>query len=199
MDLIGNLMDWVRELLRSDLARDYGPWWMLIGAFLDSGVLPVGVETVIVPPLLFHPGRYLPYGILFLAGSLLGAAFAYWLGKTGGRPLLERLVSEERRRRAEELVRKHDVWAVVAVEVAPIPYTAFTVVGGAVGLPFGRFMALVAALRTLRYGIQGTLVALFGERAWEFLRENPLVLVAIGIALLGWLAHGWWKRRRAAA
>jgi membrane protein YqaA with SNARE-associated domain len=196
MDAPGNILGWLAERLGGE-GPNWGVWWVFIGAVLDAGLFPVFVETVLIPPLLFQPDRWPLFAVVFLAGTLVGAAIAYWLGVRAGGGLADWLIPDERREELERLVRENGLWAAGLAEIGPIPFITFPVVAGTSRLPFLRMLGLVAVVRGVRYGVFAGLLVTFGQPLWELLEGHPWLA---GLALILYAAalfySFWWKPRK---
>ena len=78
---------------------------------------------------------------LVMAGWVLNAVVAYWIGTHGARPLLYRMAGRERFERYEGLVNRGGVWLLLGMRLVPVvPFSLFSYVAGAARVPFGRFV-----------------------------------------------------------
>jgi uncharacterized membrane protein YdjX (TVP38/TMEM64 family) len=173
------------EALGVPLLTDPGPW-------LDADAVPaatVGVGLLVVDVVLPVPSSLVmiahgaAFGpligtVLSLAGSLGAALLGFGLGRRGG-AALDRLVSPGERRRADALL---DRWGLLAVLVTrPVPLLAETTVilAGTSRLGWGR-TALAAALGSLPAAL---LYALAGSVAAGL--ANPVAVFALVLLLAG--------------
>jgi uncharacterized membrane protein YdjX (TVP38/TMEM64 family) len=152
----------------------------LLGA--RGGVAAVAGAALLVADVILpvpSSGVMLAHGTLFgivvgaalsLLGSLGAFALGFGLGR-GGAPVLERLVSEEERSRADRLLRKWGVLAIVVTRPVPILAETTALVAGTSSLRWRP--ALVAALvgslpGALLYAVAGALAASFATGAVVF-------------------------------
>jgi membrane protein DedA with SNARE-associated domain len=83
------------ELLSLDniqeIARQYGYWAIFIGIALENTGIPIPGETMTLVGGFIAGSGELNYWIVLasaIAGAVLGDNFGYWLGRSGGWPLL---------------------------------------------------------------------------------------------------------------
>jgi uncharacterized membrane protein YdjX (TVP38/TMEM64 family) len=127
-----------------------------IGLLVADVVLPVPSSLVMIAHgALF--GTVLGAG-LSLVGAVGATLTGYGLGHWGGRPLVGRICSEQERRRAEALVRRWGLLAVIASRPVPLLAETVAVVAGtsSLGLLRTAVAALLGALPgALLYGAAG--------------------------------------------
>ncbi|MEW6201735.1 MAG: VTT domain-containing protein, partial [bacterium] len=98
------------------------------------------------------------YTIVCTAASVLGAAFGYFIGIKGGRPVLHRMFDRKKVDSVEHLLQKYDAWAIFIAGFTPIPYKVFTIAGGVCRIHFWRFIFVSIVARGTRYAIIASLV-----------------------------------------
>jgi uncharacterized membrane protein YdjX (TVP38/TMEM64 family) len=174
------------EALGIPLLVDPTPWLKQGGVW--AAVL--GVALLIADVLLPVPSSLVmvAHGALFgvvlgtllsLLGSTGAAVFGFWIGRRGGK-LLERLVTAEERARANRLLER---WGILAIIVTrPIPLLAETVAIMAGASPLGWGRTILAAFAgslppALLYALTGTSAGRFQNTALMFL----FVLLITGI------------------
>ena len=185
------------EALDVPLLTEPGPW--LAGKALP--VVAVGVGLLVVDVALPLPSTLVmtAHGAAFgpLVGTLLsllggfGAALVgFGLGRRGG-PLLDRLVPAEQRHRADALLERWGVLAVVVTRPVPLLAETTVVLAGASSLGWRRTAsaALVGSLPP------ALLYALAGSAAGE--AANPVVVfgLVLLVAVATWGAGTLMERR----
>jgi len=118
-------------------------------ALIAAGVLSARGDLGVMPALL----------AVFL-GAVLGDGTGYWIGRIGGRPLLQRFgpylkLTPERLDRLERLFRERGAVIVATARVVGVLRQLNGVVAGSVAMPWPRFLAanaLGAALWTAAWG-----------------------------------------------
>jgi uncharacterized membrane protein YdjX (TVP38/TMEM64 family) len=151
--------------------RQGGIWAAALGvALLIADVLlPVPSSLVMVA----HGALFGVFAgtLLSLLGSTGAAAFGFWIGRRGGK-LLERLVTAKERERANAMLER---WGILAVIVTrPIPLLAETVAIMAGASPLGWGRTVLAALAgslppALLYALTGASAGRFQNTALMFL------------------------------
>ncbi len=130
---------WQRETLRpildnTALARAY---FRSLGIWGPVAVVLLNALQIVVAPLPGYP-TYIAAGYVFgpwagglyaTVGMLLGGWAAATLARAFGRPLVVRLIGEEKLRRWEHLVRADTLWAWVLVMLAPTGDIPFHLAG----------------------------------------------------------------------
>lgn len=181
------------ELLSIPLLTDPSPWLEQGGAVAAL----VGVGLLVADVVLPVPSSLvmLMHGALFgvvvgtalsLVGSGGAAAVGFAIGRRGGRTL-SNVMSDGDRRRADRLLTRYGLLAIVVTR--PVPLLAETVVILAGASPLGWRQAMLAALLgslpgALLYAVTGAFAASFGSSALVF----GLVLLVAGLL---WLLGRW--------
>lgn len=191
------ILDWLRQL-----TGVINPTNLTIMAIIESIFFPIPPDTMLLPLVLLEPRRGLLFAGLTTVGSVAGAMFGYFLGHWGGRPLLEKLVSQDKLEQVAILYRRYEFWAIGIAGFTPIPYKVFTISAGAFQLHFGSFLLASLISRGARFFLEAGLVMLYGQEVIGFIDRyfNLLTLVLVGIVVLIWLSwfgwHQWNGKRR---
>jgi uncharacterized membrane protein YdjX (TVP38/TMEM64 family) len=177
------------EALGVPLLTDPTPWLEDYALSAAVGGVALLVADVVLPVpsslvMIAHGAVFGPVvgTLLSLLGNLGAALFGFGLGRRGGR-LLDRLVPPEQRRRADALLTR---WGVLAVVVTrPLPLLAETTVILAGASPLGWSRTTVAAVvgsapAALLYGLAGSVAAGFA---------SPVAVFALVLLLAG---GTWW-------
>ena len=204
--LVPPLRDGVASVLSGDAGRlrtelldlGAGGRLVLVGLMLVHAILPF-------PSELLNAAAGFVYGFwlglpLVLAGWLISALATYAIGRGAGRPLLLRLVGEERLDEGARVIERGGRTALLAARLIPIvPYSLVGYVSGAAGVPLWRFTwtTLVGSIPLC------AAVVYLGNRLDSLSPSDPGVLVAAGafLALLigGRILAGRVKRRHRAS
>ncbi len=124
--------------LRRDLG---GP----AGALLVLGLALVHAVVWYPTEILSAAAGYV-YGFgvavpLLMAGWLLNAIVAYWIGRAAARPILWRWLGRERLTAYEQAVARGGVWLLLVMRLVPlIPFSLFSYAAGSARVPVWRFM-----------------------------------------------------------
>jgi uncharacterized membrane protein YdjX (TVP38/TMEM64 family) len=116
----------------------------LVVALLAADVLipvPSSVVATLAGALLGFAGGLLAN----LLGMGAGCVAAYAIGRWAGAPAAGRIVGAGQVARLHALARHHGDWSLVLARPVPVLAEASTLLAGAAGMPFGRFMAVTTA------------------------------------------------------
>lgn len=124
---------------------------LFVVSFLASTLIPVGSEWLLVV-LLTQDYNPLAVTATATAGNILGACTTWAIGMWGGVYLVRRVlrISEDSERRAEQFYRRYGSWSLL-LSWLPILGDPLCLVGGALGVGFGRFALLVGIGKLARY------------------------------------------------
>lgn len=196
------------ELL-SRFFEDYGYWTVAIALLLENAGVPVPGETILLfASFLAFSERelHLPYIILMgIVAATLGDNIGYWIGRRGGRPLLERYCHIFRIRpwmirRGEGLFARHGS---LTIFFARFIFGMRVIAGplaGVLRMPW-RLFAMFNFLGAALWVTTISLVGYFFGSEWDQLlkivkRVNAGIFVAAAVVFF-YIAWRYWRRRRA--
>lgn len=137
-----------------------------------------------------------------IAGSLLGAYFTWAAGKKGGEKMLERYAPRRFRSRIARWVKEHGILSVclAALLPPPIPLMPFLLAAGAFGVTYRQLLLAIGIARTVRYGGEAALGALYGHSILNFWHRylagwSSVILYAFLGVLAAAIIFGIWKYR----
>jgi len=142
---------------------------LIIFGFLEAACIPISSEiTFGFAGVLAYQG-HLNLALVIIIGSLaeLGGSYAsYWVGRIGGRPLVDKigryvLVTQSDVDRAERFLAGRGAWAVPVGRMLPFVRAFTSIVAGLIRIPAGRFGVLsligtviyAAVLSSIGYGL----------------------------------------------
>jgi membrane protein DedA with SNARE-associated domain len=139
-----------------------------------------------------------------IAGSLVGGYTSWHLGRKGGEAALRNSMKPRLLERIRGWMERHPVLAVFvpAILPPPIPLSPFLLAAGALGIPFGRFLAVFGAARTLRYGAIAFIAVRYGRRVlrlWSSTLDRwsiPVLCVFGAVVVAGALVAFFKLRKR---
>ena len=131
-----------------DLFARYGYWAVFVGVFLENAGLPVPGETALLAgAALSRSGRlFLPVVIATaVAGAILGDNVGFWIGRRGGRALVERFgakagLTPARLAQFDRFFDRHGAKTVFIARFVTGLRVVGAVLAGASGLSWGRFL-----------------------------------------------------------
>jgi membrane protein YqaA with SNARE-associated domain len=152
-----------------------GPGLFLIG-FLDSSFLsfPEVNDLLIVWMVTQHKERLVYYAFMATAGSVLGCLSLYYVAKKGGEAFLRRRFHERHVDKGLKLFQKYGLFVVIvpALLPPPAPFKIFVLLAGVAAIPVWQFVTAIAVARGIRYGGEGLLAVMYGDRANAFLQDH---------------------------
>lgn len=161
----------------------YAVWFLFIIAFAESSFFPIPPDTLLIPLSLANPPTALFYALVATIASVLGGILGYFIGKFGGRRILDKIAKGEKIELVKHYYNKYDAWAIGVAAFTPIPYKVFTISAGVFDLDFKRFVLMSFIGRGARFFIVGILIWIFGPTIQIFL-DNYLELVIVGFTVL---------------
>ena len=126
--------------------HDAGPWGPLVMLSVQAAqILAAPVPGVFVPILagLIYGPLWGP--LITCAGTLIGSTAAYWIARSGGRRMAERLIGADALERAGGVIRGARWVALIPLFLLPFsPSDALCFMAGIIGMPWSRFLIAVA-------------------------------------------------------
>jgi len=183
----------MRALLTALLRHFLTPPGLVVLGALDSSLiffLPLGIDFAVIILSARTPELFWLHTLMATAGSVIGAAGTFWIGRKVGEHGLTRLISPSRLRRVRDRVTTSAAVSVAALAMIPppFPFTAFVLTSGAIGANAWTFLVALAIARLTRFGLEAGLAAIYGRRILRWM-ESPIfdVLIGtlIGLAIVG--------------
>jgi membrane protein DedA with SNARE-associated domain len=197
--------------------EDYGYLAVFLLMVLESACIPIPSEVTMLfggaaanatfaATIPGHPAHlnFLLVGMLGTVGNLVGSWLAYWVGRRGGRPLIERwgryvFLKPHEIDRAEAWFERHGHEAVFVSRLLPVVRTFISLPAGVAEMPFGKFTAYTFvgclpwtfALAGVGYGL--------GSR-WttveKFIRPIGIAFAVLIVAVIAWWFVKRYRERR---
>jgi len=180
-------MPWIHELqawIVSWAQTDNALAALFLLAFAESSFFPLPPDILLIAMSINAPDQAFFYALICMVGSATGGAFGYFLGRTGGRPLLERFVSAEKIRMVHNYFEKYEAWAIGIAGFTPIPYKIFTISAGVFYIDFLKFLLVSFVSRGARFFLVAGLIALFGDYITGFIEKYFNLLSILFVVLL---------------
>ena len=186
----------MRSLFHFLLGYFLTPGGLVLLGLLDSSVvffLPLGIDFVVIILTARKPELFWLYALLAATGSTLGAVVTFWIGRQVGHHGLARLVSPSRLTRIEKRVTHSAAASVAALAIIPppFPFTAFVLTSGALNADPWSFLATLASVRMLRFGIESAMAAHYGRGILGWMASKAFTAVVgglIALAVIGTVA-----------
>ncbi len=191
MDPFTSLGEMVRQLILG-----LGPFGVLIGMILESSVIPIPSEAVLITAG-FAGVDLLSIAVFGGIGSTIGAWIGYLVGKHGGRPLVYRygrylMLNESRLSSAERWFNRWGDWAVLLSRLIPfVPYKVFSITAGILKMKWMSFVFFTFLGSVPRCFLLGWVGNLIVQMEYEIL---GVVALALGVLLAAYLVSKRGKR-----
>jgi membrane protein YqaA with SNARE-associated domain len=176
----------MRSFFYSLLAYFLTPVGLLVMAALDSSLiffLPLGIDFAVIVLAARKAELFWMYAVLATVGSVVGAAFTFWIGHKIGEHGLTKVIKPSRLKRVRQRVGDSAAVSVAALGIIPppFPFTAFVLTSGAAHVNARTFLTTLAAVRFLRFLLEAALAARYGRR----ILIEAIVGVLIALAVIG--------------
>lgn len=173
----------IYDFTQSILGSPYPIFGLMITAFAESSFFPIPPDVIYIPLALMEPKKAFLYAFITTIFSVLGGIFGYFIGKFGGKPIVNKFISEEKLYQVKLFYNRYDVWAIIIAGFTPIPYKVFTISAGLFDLNLKRFIIASFIGRGGRFFIVCGLIYFFGQEIKTFL-DRYFELATIGITIL---------------
>lgn len=164
----------------------YGPFGILVLAFIDSAGIPVasGMDALIILVAAKAPSRAVLAASMGVLGSLIGNVALFMAARTGGRWFIKEPKPGDKRR-FREWFKRYGLLTIFIPCMLPIPLPlkVFVISAAAFGTPLRTFIVVVVLGRSIRYFGEAYLGAILGEGSGRFLRAHTWHLVLGAVAL----------------
>lgn len=166
-----------------------------IASFLESTIVPIPLETVLVP--LMQARREKLWLIALMAtlgcivGALLGYTLGYYLFDAIGDWIINTFSNAEQFESVKQQMNNQGFWFVITLGVAPIPFQIAMLAAGATKYSLLLFITASAIARSIRYFGLAIVVYYAGNHAERIINKHKtksivmltvLVVVAWGIS-----------------
>jgi membrane protein DedA with SNARE-associated domain len=189
----------------SGLVHHYGLIALFLIVMLESGGVPLPGETALIAASVFASRGDLPLPAVIAvaaAAAIVGDNLGYWVGRTGGRTLLERWGllrrwSERVLPWAERFFERHGGKTVFIGRFVAVLRVTAAWMAGVSRMPWWKFLAWNAAGGVCWALLVGLLAYYVGHAAADAVEKYGLiggVAAAAAVVLVGIAVHFWKKR-----
>ena len=200
---MGSIIQAVTHFITSGI-QSLGYWGVFIMMGIESACIPLPSE-VIMPYggyLVYKdPGQFNIWwmGVAGAAGCVWGSIVAYWAGKYGGRPFVEKygryiLIRHKDLDKADAWFTKHGDAAIFFSRLMPVVRTFISFPAGVSGMNFGRFV-IYTFLGSLPWCLALAWVGLALGEQWDarlkpyFHRADAVIGVVIVVCAALYIYH----------
>jgi membrane protein YqaA with SNARE-associated domain len=174
--------------------RHLGALGLFFLAILDSSPIPTFGGPDILTAILSasHRNPWYEYAAMATSGSVIGAYITFSLARHAGSAFLDRKFKKGKVSKILNLFKKWGTGTLAASAAIPIPTptSMFFAAAGASDYPLGKFLAVVAISRAVRYSSIAVVADLYGRHFIRVLRHPTqywgwlFLFVTITIALV---------------
>lgn len=155
---------------------NYGIFGVIISAFCEAIFMPIPMELVFIPIALINPQKAFLYSLVLILFSTLGSIAGYFIGKSAGRTILYRLISEKTLIKVENLYNENAFLTILTSTFTPIPYEAYVLSAGIFKVNLLRFLLAAVISRLMRYIPEGILITLYGTNLINSFKNYALTI-----------------------
>jgi membrane protein YqaA with SNARE-associated domain len=183
----------MRAFFASIFAYFLSPFGLLALAALDMSMLfflPFAVDAGVIILTARRPDAAVLYVGMATAGSLIGGAITFWIGRRAGEHGLERFVSARRLDHIKGRVRRSGAiaFALPAMMPPPFPLTPFVLTCGALAVSKTRFFLTLGIVRLVRFAVEAALAVIYGQRILSWMKSDLFQAIVIGFTIVAVVA-----------
>src|SRR5689334_20932701 len=190
-----------------DALVSYGPFGVLLLAFLDSAGIPVaaGMDALIILVAVQSPGRAWLVAVLAVAGSVAGNIVLFSAARKGRSWARkeEEAIAPAEPSRFERWFREYGlitIFVPAVVPVIPLPLKVFVISAGYTRARVVPFLGVIVVARIVRYFGEAYLGMKLGQESLPWLKQHMWTMAGIALAfcIAVYLMMLWQRRRRTA-
>jgi membrane protein YqaA with SNARE-associated domain len=171
----------------------YGVPALIVLAVVEPVCVPIPADVLVIGLCMGKPHKAVQYGLICSLFSVLGGTLAFLLGLAIGP---ERVIGffesisvgplhlGDKAQKALDIYQRYDFWAVAIAALTPVPYMLFSWLGGMAKISLLKFIGVSLIFRTMRFGGEGVLFRLLGQRARDLIEKHFNTATVIVMALL---------------
>ncbi len=187
------------DVLRGFFER-FGIWGLAAICLLDSALLPMPWQVILVSDIHANPSRYLLYPVVAAFASTLGSLVPFYVGRLGGEIFLLGKINRERYERLRDRFERQEFLAIFlpAMGPPPTPIKLFEFCAGVFEMKVGPFLLAILLGKLVQFIVLAVITHVYGPAAMEslttvFRRHAHLSLSLVGLLLA---AVGVWFVRK---
>ena len=178
------LYDWVLGFAVSTIATVA----LIVIAFIEAFIPFVPPDALLIPMCLENRKKSAFFAAITVIGSVAGAMVGYFVISSFVASGAEWILGEEWIHTVVAKFNVHGPWWVFVAALTPIPFFALTAAAGVAELNFGMFLAACVIGRSIRYGLEATIVWWLGAVAKRLIEKwfNLFTIIICVVVFLGW-------------
>jgi membrane protein YqaA with SNARE-associated domain len=184
--MLRRLYDWC--IAAAD--KPYATWLMGAVSFLESSVVPVPPDAMLIPMSLARPDQAWFYATVCTLTSVAGGVLGYFIGAalydSVGLWVMNLYGLTDKVESFRAAYAQWGSWIILLKGLTPIPYKLVTIASGFAGYSFIMFVLLSLVARGMRFFAVAFLLNRYGAQARAIIEERLGFWVSIAaIALVG--------------
>jgi membrane protein YqaA with SNARE-associated domain len=184
--MLRRLYDWC--IAAAD--KPYATWLMGTVSFLESSVVPVPPDAMLIPMSLARPDQAWFYATVCTLASVAGGVLGYFIGAalydSVGLWVMNLYGLTDKVESFRAAYAQWGSWIILLKGLTPIPYKLVTIASGFAGYSFVMFVLLSLVARGMRFFAVAFLLNRYGAQARAIIEERLGFWVSIAaIALVG--------------
>ncbi|MBY6204537.1 VTT domain-containing protein [Halomonas denitrificans] len=169
-------------------------WLLGTLSFLETIVLPVPIEVVLIPLMAANRERIWMLAAVTTAGCLVASVVGYGVGmvlyESLGTWFIETMGMESAYESFQDFFDNYGFVAILTLGVLPIPFQVAMITAGLSGYPIYLFVLAAVLARGARYFGLAWLVRRYGDRVEEMWRRHALLTSLVAATVIVALALG---------
>ena len=171
----------------------FGVLALILLSITEPVCVPIPADVLVIGLCLGKPKNGIKYGLTCSFFSVLGGTIAFSLGLAIGPERVVHFFEQlsvgpihmgTKVQQALELYQKYDFWAIAISALTPVPYMLFSWLGGMAEVSLVKFIGISIVFRTIRFGSEGLLFYLLGEKARRLIEKYFNIATIVVIILL---------------
>lgn len=150
--------------------------YMGIISFLESSILPIPPDVMIIPMVVSNPKRAFLIALWATITSVIGGLVGYWIGyalyDTLGYWIISMTGNEKALVTYQSTFADWGFWIIALKGFTPIPYKVVTIASGLAQYDMIKFITASIIARGFRFGTLCGLLWYFGEPIKKFIDKN---------------------------
>lgn len=193
MNIIPQFLRWLKHKVEGFAQKPYSTWILFALAFIESSLVPIAPDLLLIPLAVARPKRSLFYAFICVLGSTIGALLGYFIGfelyGRIGEPLVGFFGWGDLFNSALDKYHEHGWTVLLFAGFTPIPFQVFTLVAGfKQTVDLRTFVLATLAGRSLRFFLLGGILFVFGPSVKEYLDNNlERFTLIVGLLLAAWI------------
>ena len=184
----------------------FGIWGLAAIALLDSAILPMPWQVLLVSDVHSNPSRFLLYPVVAAIASALGSLVPFYIGRLGGEIFLLGKINRERYERLRDRFERQEFLAIFvpAMGPPPTPIKLFEFCAGVFEMKPLTFLIAILLGKLVQFTAYAVITHVYGPGALGSFtsgihRHTHLIFSLAGLLLAAiaiWVVRKLFDRRR---